>query len=184
MMSWWTIVAVVAVVALLAAHARLYAWPPDGGVILQAPLASVTPDLLAERRPLVIEDGVVDPRDLLTTVLRWQTCWHSDVEACPAGVEARTDARFTALYFAAASDAQQQEQQQEQSPAVVIEQRSRPGQETAVLLHDARVLLLPPGYRYRPLSTALRIRAHDPFTVLLSAASILMKPPSDRKIKQ
>lgn len=158
-LPWWVVAIAIAVAALFLSHAKLYLNPPQGQ-ILQAPLSGVTTELLGERRPLVIEDRVVDPLDLARTVLRGQYAWSSGAERCP-DEPCVSSARFTLVYFATTDG------------TIVIEcakctPPTSPGP-VAVVLVAGRVLVLPPGWRYTPSGPATRVRLHDPATAVMSA---------------
>jgi len=87
----WTVAALVVACAVLLPHVRLYLCPPASTHIIQAAWVNVTPALLSERAPIVIDDRVVDLRDIARTALSWQHVWSSPVERCEGG-ESITDA--------------------------------------------------------------------------------------------
>jgi hypothetical protein len=153
--------AIVAIVlAIVLPHVMLYLRPSSvRHEILQTGIANITPDLLSSRNPIVIEDGVVDPRDIVRTALSWQHVWASPVEKCAEGVETLARARFTILYFPVAT-----------SGTVTVRIASASGDRaTIVILEHGRALLIPTGCRYFPSSPdAHRIRVHDPVTALMS----------------
>jgi hypothetical protein len=155
--------AALAVVA--AAHVRRHVRGPRearDATILQAPAARVTAALLAERQPLVIDERVVDPTELLRTVFRWQYIWASGPDPCPAPPPAgaaaaaaplESSARFTLLWFSAGAEA---------DAGVLIQSRVA---DVLVRLAVGRVLVLPPGWRYSPTRAGcLRVRLEDPIT--------------------
>jgi len=157
---WWVVAATVACVALFLSHARLYLSTPHGE-ILQAPISRITAELLSERRPVVTEDRVVDPTELVRTVLRWQYVWSSGSGPCPEGASV-SDARFTLVFFPLSDG------------TVVIEcarPEAVPTPPVAVMLAAGRTLILPPGWRYSPMgqTAAQRVRLHDPVTAIMSS---------------
>ena len=165
---WWAVALAVVLVLLFASHARLY-YTGGGASLLQASVDTVTSELLAERRPIVIEDRVVNPADLVATVFRWQYAWRSGVEPCRLDAFETCRARFTLLFFLEGDDS-----------TVVIKAPTGTNTNTntntntdtytdiAVRLAAGRTLVLPPMWRYLPLSVgARRIRLHDPVSLLL-----------------
>jgi hypothetical protein len=176
---WWAVALAVVLVLLFASHARLYytGGGCGGASLLQASVDTVTSELLAERRPIVIEDRVVNPADLVATVFRWQYAWRSGVEPCRLDAFETCRARFTLLFFLEGDDS-----------TVVIKAPTNTNTNTnthtntdtdtdthtdtntdiAVRLAAGRTLVLPPMWRYLPLSVgARRIRLHDPVSLLL-----------------
>lgn len=90
-----TVTVVVTVMVTVAIYVRWSLRPCVGTQILQTDVARCTPDLLAEKKPIVLQDRVVDHRALLTTVFRYQFV-ASDTCKPPSGK--RTNARFTVLF--------------------------------------------------------------------------------------
>ena len=135
---------------------------------MQAPLSEVTPELLAERRPIVVDERLVDPAGFAASAaFRWQHVWRSaEPEACRLDAFASTSpARFTLLFFDSTESSQ---------PTIVIKTAlsGDDGEAVAVRLAPGRVLIMPPGWRYLPLAAgARRVRMHDAFTYFLWAPS-------------
>jgi hypothetical protein len=67
--------------------------------ILQAPVSELTPSLLMQRFPIVIEDRIVNPLSLLQTVFKWQYLYKR-VTTMESSSEAyrRNDARYLLLF--------------------------------------------------------------------------------------
>lgn len=198
-LPWWVVVLAVVAAVVACAHARRYRTGSSSSetTILQVRLEDAKPDLLEERRPLVVEDRLVDPASsLLATLLRWQYVWRGPMgEACPvAPAFTLARCRFTLVYFGGAgppdppsiasiaSIASNASDDFELSESVdVILQRGEPGgaseQSVAVRLVSGRTLIIPPGFRYAvvvpdsdshpPFVQQLRI--HDTATAILSA---------------
>ena len=135
-----TIIAVV-VAILVAAHVRNHMTPCDGVQILQAPLSRCTPELFAEKRPVVITDRVVDHRDLPRTVFKCQHIW----TGCQRLVQTkahRTFARFTLLFTSTLTN-------------VDIAHPKHPTEIVRIVLDVGRTLVLPPLWYYTVTSTTL-----------------------------
>lgn len=56
---------------------------PDEFKMLQTGIPDYTPDMLREHCPLVIQDGVVDSGILISTCMRFQFLWSTDVPSLP-----------------------------------------------------------------------------------------------------
>lgn len=78
--SWVVVLLIVLCMAVLVRDTQRV---PDEFRILQSGLADFHPDILKERCPVVIQDGVTDARILLTTCFRYQYLWATDVPAAP-----------------------------------------------------------------------------------------------------
>ena len=150
---------------LLIAHARAhFRCQREYTQIIQAAVSAVTPEMLAERRPVVIEDRLVgDPAESLArTVFRWQHVRRRAATPCRLDAFTHTRARFTLLYFEAPTAA---------DPSVVIRPREGDddGDGIAVVLAVGRVLVLPPGWRFLPLASNCRsVEIDDVFSALFS----------------
>lgn len=170
-LPWWVVILAVVVTIVACAHAHKYRGG-GGGVqttILQVRLEDAAPDLLEERRPLVIEDRLVDPAgSLLSTLLRCQYVWRGPYgEACPvAPAFELARCRFTLVFFVVADDAA--------SSVDIILRRQDVAVAVAVRLVSGRVLVIPPGFSYAvaesPPSSVFvqRLRMHDTATAILS----------------
>lgn len=58
-------------VAILMVHYRFYAKVPYTTTVLQTTVTGLRSEMLTEKQPIVVEDRVVDPRELLSTVFRY-----------------------------------------------------------------------------------------------------------------
>ena len=183
---------VLVLLLLLATHVWRYLSPPQrphlassgGGQpqlqILQAPASAVTAELLSERRPLVVEDAMVDPTDLLRTVFRWQYVRASgpefaydlaaDLAADPLahapalGAPVATKARFTLLYFPYPWPGGQVTIGPKRDFQATPEAAPL---EVAVSLSTGRVLVLPPGWLYASATPGLTsLRLDDPVSLV------------------
>ncbi len=98
---WAAAVAAILVVLVAAAHVRMYySGPGSGGrtaTLIQASVADVTPDMLAERQPIVLVDELVVPdhRALRRSLFRWQGVVRARER--PGSAAGCTAARFTLL---------------------------------------------------------------------------------------
>jgi hypothetical protein len=154
-------VVVVALVLLLPlAHARRHLRGPRAGdcAIVQVDAARLTPGVLASRRPIVVQDRMVDPAsELRRTAFRWQYVRAVGPDVAPA--QAQTRARFTLLWFDAPDGGD-----------VLIHAPPACAEPTLVRLARGMVLVLPPGWAYAcTAAPAARLQLHDPASVLLQA---------------
>lgn len=104
------VAAAIVVAAVAVVYVRWSLTPCSGCHVLQTRLATCTPELLAEKKPIVIQDRVVDHRKLLDTVFKYQFImrkdagggdggsWGGDAKGGMATVSTTTDARFTLFY--------------------------------------------------------------------------------------
>jgi hypothetical protein len=163
------IVALVALATLLTAHVQRHVRGPRDESecrIVQVTAADASAALLAQRRPLVIEDRVVDPAQLLDTVFRWQYVRTTRYAVGP-GQSALAAGRFTLLWF---------------DPALERDGGSGGGG-NAVAIHcsvasllvrlgSGMVLVLPPGWTFEPTSLlgqpCVAVRLDDPVSVTFS----------------
>ena len=158
-------------IVLTLAHARAhYRRPRDDEAveIVQATVSTVTSEMLAERRPIVITDRLAgDPvESLARTVFSWQHVTRSADEPCRMDAFERTRSRFTLVFFDASATIVG-------DPSVVIKpvgEESYDG--VAVVLAVGRVLVLPPGWRFLPLAAgARRACLDDVFTAVFGSTS-------------
>ena len=160
---WWAVIAAVLVAILAVAHVRRYYRGGDA-TIAQARLDAVTPALLAERRPLVVEDVLVSPGELAASpVFRWQHVWRSRAEPCD-GKGTLATARFTLLYYEHGAGGDRGA-----GGDVVIEPPASAAAAgaAAVRLVPGRVIVLPPRWRYYGGTGLMRVRMHDPVSAIL-----------------
>lgn len=126
--------------------------------------ADCTPDVLAHKRPLVLLDRAARPRDLLSTVFRWQFVRAAGPEPLAPGGQARVvaRARFTLLSCAGPGDA-----------TVELWHPRGPGADpdAAVRLHMGQTLVLPPwwGARVADGAGVTALRLYDTFHLALRA---------------
>jgi len=185
--SWWVVALAIAALAVVLAHARrYYSTATYGGEgdpiqILQTRLEDATPELLAERRPLVIEDRLVDPAtDLLKTLFRMQYVWKSRAERCPdvAAGFGVARARFTLVFFLPTPTDSDAGAEGGDFDVVIRRPAGRALDDeedgdggVAVRLAPGRTLVLPPRWRYATLGdarSATQVRLHDSISVLLN----------------
>jgi hypothetical protein len=180
----WSIVCAVSLLAVLfLLHVRLYYKDADM-LIIQTSLASlgemvasdsdVAWDLLRERRPIVLEDRLVDPhRDISASILGWQYVWKSGRETTASGDKGmtRTRERFTALYFVPTDSVDDSDDYY----TVYVSSPSDPTSVVAIRLLPGRVLILPPRWSYGTgtmtsshSSPLMRTRFHDTTSLILS----------------
>ena len=137
----WIIIAIVAV--LIVGHVRRYSTPCEDVQILQVPLASLTPALLAERRPIVVQERMVDPKDLLDTVFKWRYLFVVQGKKGQGGRQLRnTWARFTLIYGLG---------EEEEEHVVELTHPSFPAEPVEIVLRRGRTLILPPWWTYTVL---------------------------------
>jgi hypothetical protein len=150
------IVILVVVAILVAAHVRNHLTPCKGVQIVQAPLSRCTPELFAEKRPVVITDRVVDHRDLPRTVFKCQHLWtgrpRQVVENAGnagnagndgiAGKAHRSMARFTLLFSTTPT-------------SIDIAHPRHPSDIVRIVLDAGRTLVLPPLWYYTVSSSTL-----------------------------
>jgi uncharacterized cupin superfamily protein len=178
-------VASIALLVLLAlAHARANLRLPAASEdleILQATVSTITPEMLAERRPIVIIDRIAgDPvESLATTVFRWQHMTRTSDRACRMDAFERSRARFTLVHYPYDEHA---DSLSSDGGAVVVKPAGDEAHDgVAVLLSAGRVLVLPPGWRFLPLvAGARRARLDDLFTAVASPflSTFPKSPPS------
>lgn len=177
---WWVVLLAVVAAVLCAAHVRRYYRRGGNAAIVQTSLSELSPELLAGRRPIVIEDVLVRPSDLATSsAFRWQHVWRSSVEPCRAdgGFEVAT-ARFTLLFY----DHDGGEAGVDGGGGVVVIEPPETGgaNATAVRLVAGRAIVLPPRWRYSgvlggpqeeggvPPPRLMKVRLHDPVSAVLA----------------
>jgi hypothetical protein len=142
----------------VAAYVRYYLRPCDGAFqILQVPLDRCRPEVLAEKRPLVLAERVVDHDDLLRTVFRWQHVRAVRDRVHPASGEHVASARFTLLFDA------------ERDVDVDIAHPVAAQQAARVKLRRSQTLVLPPMWRYSVTAGCAQLRLYDPLFLLMSA---------------
>lgn len=66
--------------------------------LLQVPIAALSLNLLYEKKPIVINEPVVDPTQLLTSVFKFQYVYASDVKRVSKGVVVQNKAKFAIVY--------------------------------------------------------------------------------------
>ena len=159
----WLALALAAIVLVLA-HARAHFRPTELEQLVQAPLSAVTPDLLAERRPILVEDRMVDPASLARSPLfRWLVVSRGTPQPrSPADGFATTRARFTLVFYV-----EDQPSDPSSGPVPNVVLKDSRGADVVVRLAPGRVLVLPPGWRYMPLSAsprALTVALDDAFS--------------------
>jgi hypothetical protein len=149
-----------AVLLLAAAYLRYYLAAAPGMTMLQASAASCTPALLAEKRPIVIQDRVVRHEDLLTTVFRFQHLYASAREGLPPDPRPRRSrARFTVLF------------DPDRDVRVDVLHPDGDGGLVRVALGRAQALVLPPRWCYAAPDGARELRLYDSFHAVASWAS-------------
>jgi hypothetical protein len=154
----WLAAAVV--LLMLAAYARFYLTAPPGVTILQTAAARCTPALLAERRPLVIEDRAVRHEELLRTVFRFQYVRATPRQRLPPGAPPRSArARFT-LLFDDTTDADVDLLHPSGSDGIV-----------RIALRRGQTLVLPPLWTYAAPAGVVRLRLYDTFHAVTAWAT-------------
>jgi hypothetical protein len=151
---------------VVVAYARFFSVPPLNFAILETTLQHLTPELLAERQPILLRDRVARHSDLLRTALRMQHTWAGrESDAGPAeGPWRHCLARFTMLHAPDSSAAQHAADAVDAAPpspvAVDIQHPDGTGGNVRVVLRDGQTLVMPPLWRYRraPASPPLRQR--------------------------
>lgn len=149
----------IAIALLLAfAHVHRHAGgprDPSDCEIVQRAASGVTPDVLARRVPVVVQDRMVDPGiQLSETVLRWQfASAHGPDELAPSPAHT-TVARFTLLWFAREGGGSVDMRPATLGRDVVPD--------TQLRLGGGMALILPPGWLYAAASPSCRrLQLHD-----------------------
>ena len=165
---WAFAVAAIAALLIMLAHAKLYFRGASAQSILQAPLDALTPQTLAERCPVVVEDVLVDPGQLGSAPLfRWQHVWRSGEEVESAQSFVTATARFTLLYYRhedglegggeggvvlllPPSPPRPRSKRRPRSQRGSLDEKENENEQpVAVRMVPGRVLILPPMWRYR-----------------------------------
>ena len=140
------VAAMVALLVVAVAYTRWHLTPSGECTLLQTRLDSVTPELLAEKNPVVLLDRVTRHADLLRTVFRFQYVWAASPAAATGDwQEARS--RFT-LLCAPPIDGYD-------GALVDITHPRRVGGIVRVVLRPGQTLVLPPWWWYRAEATAM-----------------------------
>ena len=159
-------VAAILVVLVAAAHVRMYYGGPGSGgrtapdaALIQASVADVTPDMLAERQPIVLVDELVVPdhRALRKSLFRWQGVVRARER--PGSAAGCTAARFTLLScFDGASGTD-----------VSIYPAARGELAVDVRLARGRTLVLPPRWVWSARHALFETDLYDCFSAALHA---------------
>jgi hypothetical protein len=148
---------------LIAAVYVRYFWRCSEGMqIIQLPLARCTPELLGEKRPVVITDRLANHADLVGTLFRWSHVYASAAARVPPGQVRRSMARYAILYDA------------ESDVAVDIAHPEGGATWVSVKLRRHQTLVLPPRWRFVAPSGCTSIRLYDPFYAV--ASSLFAEP--------
>lgn len=163
--------AAVALALFVVAHFRTYGLVPASSSIIQTPVGSLTPALLCERQPVILQDRVLRPADLVASVFRWQVYpWCSSPGRGRAAPE-RCTARFTIV-------APQR--------ATTVEIALRNASDSAsVSLAEGQVLILPPHWWFVASPDVRVLRLHDTTSLIGSAiarALLALRRDRDRAV--
>ena len=148
----WVTLAIVGYV-----YIRYYTTPCKDMQIVQTSLRKCTPDLLAEKRPVVLEDRVLDHGDLLGTVFKFQFVTSERSPSSLAETAYKTPARFTLLFLDG-----------EDVTTHVDIVHPVPGTGGArVVLRRGTTLVVPPRWTVTPGPHVSRIELYDSFHAAL-----------------
>jgi hypothetical protein len=96
----WVVMVIVFGVAVVLVKDTQYV--PDEFRILQSGFADFNPDMLKERSPLVLQDGVTDAHILLATCFRYTYLWATDIQA-DAGPWRKSISKYVIVHNASSS---------------------------------------------------------------------------------
>jgi hypothetical protein len=126
--------------------------------ILQPPLQALTPQLLYERYPIVVQEPLVDPMQLLGTLFKYQYLW-SRRRSCASSASAFQTVRgkFCLIFNPQASH----------TLSIVHPHHRAERRYTDILMSQHQCAILPYGWQYASNSTHTQaVALHDPITVL------------------
>lgn len=126
-------------IAVTWVYVKYYLTPSEDPALLQTTLALCTPELLAEKNPILITDRVFKHEDLLGTVFKYQHVYTSPREPLLQGFSTR--ARFTLLFSDDGGT------DSEAASYVDISHPVNPEAITRVVIRPHETLVLPPMWR-------------------------------------
>ena len=150
-----SVVAAAVALLLLFVYVRYFTVPNPDFQILQTTLAACTPELLAEKLPVVLTERVTDHAALLRTVFRFQYVHADAAEACPT-TSTPSRARFAVVYLA--------EDVMEENAFVDIAHPRDSGDPVRIRLRLGTTVIIPPRWSYACSPGGARVvRLYDTF---------------------